>query len=69
MKIGVKFFLLVTLLAARPAFAYIDPGTGSMLIQMLVVAIAAMAAFFRPIWRGVTSFFHRKKEETEEQDL
>lgn len=68
MKIEKIFLLLfLFLLVARPAYAYIDPGTGSMLIQILVVALATVAVFFRSIWTRLTNLFYRKKKKKEEE--
>jgi hypothetical protein len=51
------------LLAALPAdaFAYIDPGTGSMLLQSLLAAVAAALVFGRSIWHKVRSVFQRDR--------
>ena len=53
----------VALLAALPAdaLAYIDPGTGSMLLQSLLAAIAAALVFGRTIWHKVRSVFQRDR--------
>ena len=32
-------------------FAYLDPGTGSMLLQAIVGGSAGMIVFFRHLWR------------------
>jgi hypothetical protein len=39
--------LLLTLGAASPAFAYVDPGTGAMLFQMMMAAVGAAIFYFR----------------------
>ena len=45
-------------------FAYIDPGSGSLLIQGLIAALVAIPVFFRhQIARAVQAF--RGKQETE----
>ena len=43
-----------------PALAYLDPGTGSMLVQSLLAAIAAGLVFGRTLWHRVKSFFTRE---------
>lgn len=47
-----KLLIGVILVAAlpRPAFAYIDPGTGSMILQGLIAALAALALTIRLWW-------------------
>ena len=48
-------------LAAWPvlAFAYIDPGTGSALIQGLIAAIAAVGVTLKLYWHRFIGLFHR----------
>ena len=52
---------------AAPAYAYLDPGTGSLLIQGIIASIAAAAAVGRLYWHRLVGFFRGKKrpEETE----
>jgi hypothetical protein len=38
---------------------YIDPGSGSYLIQAIVAAILGVAFFFKNIVLGIKLFFHR----------
>lgn len=48
-------FVVVILLfaAAQPAQAYIDPGNTSMLVQLVVGGIAAVAVLGRRLWQGI----------------
>ena len=50
-----KFLLLtlVLLLLANPADAYLDPGTGSMILQMVLGGIAGAAMVARLYWRRI----------------
>lgn len=63
--------LLLVLLALLPthAYAYIDPGTGSMIIQAILGAIAAAGAligiFFSRIRAFFSSFSKRKSDKDE----
>jgi uncharacterized membrane protein len=45
-----------------PAYAYLDPGTGSLLLQGLIATIAAGAATVSIYWHKVRSFFSGKDE-------
>lgn len=54
--------------APAPAFAYIDPGTGSMLIQSLLAVIAAGLVFGRTIWHRVKTFFGREPPKAPERE-
>lgn len=40
---------------------YIDPGTGSLIMQMLVGGLVASILFFKRGWRKVHSFFNKNK--------
>lgn len=67
-----KSTLVVTFifLLSKPAFAYIDPGTVSIVVQAIVAGIAGAAATFR-YWinwvKGLFTFSKRSKKTEEEQ--
>lgn len=42
--------------------AYIDPGSGSYLVQMIIAAILGIAFYFKTIWATIKAFFGGKKE-------
>ena len=44
-------FLLLLLLAARPLQAYTDPGSGAMMVQILVAAFVGAGFYFRKFIR------------------
>jgi hypothetical protein len=49
-----------------PLFAYIDPGSGSVLLQILLGGAAAMAVGVKMSWRRLLRFFRiRKPDDTE----
>jgi hypothetical protein len=56
-KLRLATIALLLVAAPSSAFAYIDPWTGSMLIQSLLGAIAAALVFGRSLWHRVRSFF------------
>lgn len=69
-----KYMLLIPLAAfyaivvfAQPAYAYLDPGTGSMIIQIIIGSIVAAAAAGRFYWSKIKSFFSGNKEKTDEK--
>lgn len=41
---------------------YIDPGSGSYLVQMIVAGALSVAFFFRSIRDHIRAFFFRKKK-------
>ena len=47
-------------------FAYLDPGTGSMLVQLLVGGFAAAGVAAKLYWRRITTFLHLRKDEPEQ---
>ena len=48
---------------STPAFAYLDPSTGSMLLQAIVGALAVGGAVIGGFWHKIRSFFQRSKSE------
>jgi hypothetical protein len=46
-------------------FLYIDPGSGSFLVQAIIAAILGVLFYFRQIWWKVKSFFSRTSKEKE----
>ena len=53
--------------AASPAYAYIDPGTGSMLLQVIAAGIAGAMFYFRELRMKVLSLLTRR-DTTSAQD-
>ena len=53
--------LVVSMAAVAPAAAYIDPGTGSMLLQMLGAGIAGAIFYFREFRMKILSMFTRRE--------
>ena len=49
-------YLFVYFLFSNNAHAYLDPGTGSIILQALVVFFASVAAFFSFYWKKIKSF-------------
>lgn len=49
--------VVVTCTLATPAYAYLDPGTGSIILQAIIGAIALGAAYLSIFWSRVKSFF------------
>lgn len=46
---------------------YIDPGSGSYLIQMIIAGILGALFYFKSAWWRIKSFFTRKKREDTSQ--
>jgi hypothetical protein len=47
---------------------YIDPGSGSYLVQVIVAAALGVAFFFRNVKTYIKSFFTRSSQKTNETD-
>jgi hypothetical protein len=47
---------------------YLDPGSGSFLIQLLIASIAGIVIFVGVSWRKVKKLFNKNKAETNESD-
>ncbi len=65
-----RWYLLAAVAAALPgpALAYIDPGTGSMLIQSLLAAIAGALVFGRTLWQRVKDIISRNRKKAEKSE-
>ena len=61
-----KLFCVVSLitLSSNPANAYLDPGTGSMILNLIVGAAAGALTFASVFWQKIKNFFKKvfKKE-------
>lgn len=42
---------------------YLDPGSGSLLIQLLLAGILGVGVFAKIFWRKITAFFGGKKSD------
>lgn len=56
--------LTFTAALTSPAFAYLDPGTGSMVVQAILGAVAVGGAAISVYWQKVRSFFGKNKNTT-----
>lgn len=58
------FLILIVLMATeRSAQAYIDPGTGSMVLQILAGVLLAGLVTIKRWWRFVISLFKKKSDD------
>lgn len=53
--------LVFSFILIRPAYAYIDPGVGSMILQGIIAAVMAVALFVKVFWQKVLMFLGIKK--------
>lgn len=59
MIVGVLLFAIIQIIFTERAYAYIDPGTGSMMIQALLALIATVSVSIGVFWKRIRSFFMR----------
>ncbi len=65
MILRVALILVVCLSIASPAYAYLDPGTGSMLVSAVVGVAAAVALAVKMFWYRLLAFFRGKRPVTD----
>lgn len=53
-----------TVMATQEAHAYLDPGTGSMLLQGLIAGLAATSVVVGRYWYKLRSYFVRSSDRT-----
>ena len=51
--------IFLVLVLVDQSYAYIDPGTGSMLVQAVLAAIAAVSVSIGIFWHRIRSFLNR----------
>ena len=56
-KFNVMIIGILFLGFSTEAHAYIDPATGSLIIQIVIGALAAAILFFKGFWYRIKSFF------------
>jgi hypothetical protein len=49
-------------------FLYLDPGSGSLLIQLILAALLGIGVAVRIFWRNIKAFFTGKKAEPAPDD-
>jgi hypothetical protein len=68
MKIQPWAIALLLLCCASPAFAYLDPGTGSMLLQVILGGIAAVGVALKLFWHKIRVALGMSKKPAAEDD-
>ena len=61
----IALVLVACLSIASPAYAYLDPGTGSMLISAVLGVAAAVALAVKMFWYRLVGFFRGKRPAAE----
>lgn len=64
------FFLLVFLGAASPAYSYIDLGTGSYVLQIVIASVLGSLYMVKLYWKRIVGIFSKgEKPEQENQEV
>ena len=50
----------IVLLMAAPAYAYVDPGAGGMLVQLVTGGVAGLFVLARLYWARIKGSFRKK---------
>jgi hypothetical protein len=56
--------LALLVMSERQLFAYVDPGSGSMLLQLLLGGVAGVAVAVRMYWHRLRAFFGSRSSNT-----
>lgn len=60
--------LSITLLMTTPAYAYVDPGSGGVIITTILGLIAAIGYTFRKFFYNIKNLFSGKSDTNDEDD-
>jgi hypothetical protein len=58
--------LILLLILSESAFAYVDPGVGSVAVQLVVGGIAVVCLYFKRIWGWITFRSRLRKKKKDE---
>ena len=66
-SITTTFFvvLIYGVSVTQEAFAYLDPGSGSMMLQLLLGGVVGIAAILKLYWNSFADLFRRKKHQND----
>jgi hypothetical protein len=62
------YIFILTLIIAEPAYAYLDPGTTSMVFQAILVGLASLVVVVKLYWYRLIKLIGFRKGKTEETD-
>ena len=58
-----RAFLVLNILLILPVYGYVDPGSGSMLLQAILAGIVGIAVYFKNLRLWFTQIFSKKDKE------
>lgn len=66
--LGVAWAAAFTILSPGAAEAYVDPGTGGLFYQIIVLVLGAVAGYFAVAKRFIKRFFGRRPKDSDDPD-
>lgn len=67
MKKNFLFTFTLIMFSIQPAFAYLDPGTGSAIMSMIIGLFVAIGIFIKNFWYKIKKFFGLSKSKNIDQ--
>lgn len=65
---NIWLLILISLVIPADAHAYVDPGTGSMMLQIILAGVFGVAIFYRTIISKLKLLFGIKEKSSETQE-
>lgn len=56
------------LILEESAYAYLDPGSGSMILQIVLGGLAGAALVIKTFWHRIVTFFKIRKDEPKSEE-
>jgi len=57
---------VLSIFTRNQPFAYLDPGTGSLIIQLLIGGLAALGISIKVFWKQIKGLFNKNKTNKED---
>ena len=61
LKKSISHTFLILLCSSTPSYAYLDPGAGSVFLQILLGGVAGLVIIGKIYWSRIRGFFKRLK--------
>lgn len=68
MRLRKAYFVVIVLTISAPLYAYLDPGTGSYVISVIIAGIISAGALIKIYWRKITGLISGKSATSEEEE-
>lgn len=60
LKLMTILVVIMITFVSKPAYGYLDPGTGSLILQSIVAAMVAIPFALKMYWNRIQDMFRRK---------